>query len=381
MSRYGAASTSSGTRASAASHSRRISAASSSSKAKLTALVSGRPTDSRPVNGAHRGGVRAGDEDPHGERTAVRRSRPPSARPTTTTPGSVRSRSLSANSNGCRASSVSERRRNCSGTTTVTKSDSPRGSRQTCSSTASTAPPCAVERLEERRAAREVEPARADPGVAAVARDVDRAEPVRRDRGARSASARSVAASRDSTTRSVRFRASGADATAAAPALSRRATRVVVPPHAEHRDDEQRDRDGHEPRALAELRPDDDHGDEPGRRRADGVDERASAPARRADAQPVPHHARLRERERREDADHVEVDEAVGVRLVDDEQRRPPRRRARASRSRRRAGRRGSRTAAARSGPRASSAESRGKPWNDVFAASTRTSSVVAWTT
>ena len=45
MSRYGAASTSSGTRASAASHLRRISAASVSSKAKLTAACpGGRPT-------------------------------------------------------------------------------------------------------------------------------------------------------------------------------------------------------------------------------------------------------------------------------------------------------------------------------------------------
>ena len=46
MSRYGAASTSSGTRAFSASHLRRISAASVSSKAKLTARVSGRPTAS-----------------------------------------------------------------------------------------------------------------------------------------------------------------------------------------------------------------------------------------------------------------------------------------------------------------------------------------------
>ena len=39
-------------------------------------------------------------------------------------------------------------------------------------------------------------------------------------------------------------------------------------------------------------------------------------------AQPVAHHPCLREREGGEDPDHVEVDEAVGVRLVDDEQRR-----------------------------------------------------------
>ena len=200
---------------------------------------------------------------------------------TTTTLDSVRSRNFSANSNGCRACSRSERRRNCSGTTTVTKSDSPRGSRQTWSSTRLDRAAAPVERLEQRLAAREVEPARPDPGVACrAAGRGSRGDRPARFR-ARAREPRSVASSSESTTRSVRFarrrrRRDGRGAGAQPPRDA-----VVVPPHAEHRDDEEGDRDGHEPRAFAELRPDDDHRHEPGRRRADGVDRALPLPARR----------------------------------------------------------------------------------------------------
>ena len=156
---------------------------------------------------------------------------------------------------------------------------------------------------------------------------------------------------------------------------------AVVAPHAEHREDEHRDRDRDEPRALGELRPDHDHRDEAGGRRADAVDERPPAPAGRPHAQPVAHHPGLRERERGEDADHVEVDEAVGVRLVDHEQRGRGRRRARASRSRRRAGRRGSRTGAARSGRGRAAPRAAGSPGTTCSPRGSGSRSVVAWTT
>ena len=90
MSRYGAASTSSGTRASAASHLRRIADASVSSKAKLTARVSGEADATRLVHGAHRGRVDAGDEDPHGERLGRPALSSTVGTSATTTPGSVR---------------------------------------------------------------------------------------------------------------------------------------------------------------------------------------------------------------------------------------------------------------------------------------------------
>ena len=75
-----------------------------------------------------------------------------------------------------------------------------------------------------------------------------------------------------------------------------------------------RDRDDHHPGAGQELRRDHDHGDDEGRRGADAVQDGAPAPAGPARAQPVAHHPGLRERERREHADHVEVDQRVDVR-------------------------------------------------------------------
>ena len=82
-----------------------------------------------------------------------------------------------------------------------------------------------VERLEQRRAAGEVEPARADPRIAAAPRDVDRAEAVRRDlpgEGERALGRRVEIL--DDEQRAIA--APGAAATAAAPALSRRPTRA-----------------------------------------------------------------------------------------------------------------------------------------------------------
>ena len=55
---------------------------------------------------------------------------------------------------------------------------------------------------------------------------------------------------------------------------------------------------------------------QPGRRGADAVDRDAVTPARLARAQPVAHHPGLRERERGEDADHVQVDQRVDARVV-----------------------------------------------------------------
>ena len=90
---------------------------------------------------------------------------------------------------------------------------------------------------------------------------------------------------------------------------------------AEEARDEHRDRDGHEPRPFRELRPDHDRGDQAGRRRSDQVDRDAMTPTRLSGAQPVAHHPGLRERERGEDPDHVEVDQRVDAGVVDPEQR------------------------------------------------------------
>ena len=60
-----------------------------------------------------------------------------------------------------------------------------------------------------------------------------------------------------------------------------------------------------------------------GRRdRAEAVDDRAGPPARLAQPPPVHDHSGLRQRERDEDADHVERDQRVRVAAEDDEQQR-----------------------------------------------------------
>ena len=80
------------------------------------------------------------------------------------------------------------------------------------------------------------------------------------------------------------------------------------------------------PSANLEMR--DLDGDDAGRDRAEAVDRRAPAASRAPVAQPppVPHHARLAEREGDEDADRVERDQ-VGDAAVegDDQQRRDDR--------------------------------------------------------
>ena len=176
-----------------------------------------------------------------------------------------------------------------------------------------------VERLEQRRAGGEVEPAWADPGIGAMPGDVDRAESVGRDRPRESERAFGgrVELLDDE---------QGLVASSGNRRDSRRSRRqpmadpAVVAPHAEHRKDEHRDRDGDEPRALRELRPDHDRRDEAGRRRADGVHERAPTPTGSPRAQPVAHHPRLREREGGEDADHVQVEKRDHVRAEDPDQ-------------------------------------------------------------
>ena len=95
-----------------------------------------------------------------------------------------------------------------------------------------------------------------------------------------------------------------------------------MPPDPQHPEDEQRDRDRHEPCSLAELRVDDDERHDGRRRRTERIDRGASPPSRLAPAPPVPDHPGLRERERREHPDHVQVNEAVRVRAVDPEQQR-----------------------------------------------------------
>ena len=181
MSRYGAASTSSGTRASAASHLRRISAASVSSKAKLTARVSGRPTDSAQF--------RARIEAALAPETKIRTA---SGRPSGAL---VHRRHVRDDDAGLGQEPQLERELE-----RVPRLLGERAAAELLGDDdrdevglAARQPPdllehrvdraaVRVERLEQRRAAGEVEPARADPGIAAAARDVDRAEPVRRDR-------------------------------------------------------------------------------------------------------------------------------------------------------------------------------------------------------
>ena len=95
------------------------------------------PSVLRVVHGPHRRGVDPRDEHAHrSARTGAGPAPTPATTGTlaTTTPGSESRRSLSDSSRGRRACSTSRlRERNTSGTTTVTKCDSPRGSRHTCS--------------------------------------------------------------------------------------------------------------------------------------------------------------------------------------------------------------------------------------------------------
>ncbi len=93
-----------------------------------------------------------------------------------------------------------------------------------------------------------------------------------------------------------------------------------MPSHTEHPHHEHGDGDGHEPRAACELRIDDNQRHDSRRARPDTVHERSHSPARAAAREPVAHHSRLRQRERGEDPDHVEVDEVVRIRAIDPEQ-------------------------------------------------------------
>ena len=122
------------------------------------------PERPRVVERAHRRGVDVRDQHPHDElRRGVPlrgRAAPTAGTSVTTTPGSESSRSFSRNV-ARRAAATSDGRRNCSGTTTVTKSRSPRGSCQTSSRIAPIRPSVATSSSSRGCRAR-VEPARPD---------------------------------------------------------------------------------------------------------------------------------------------------------------------------------------------------------------------------
>ena len=268
MSRYGAARTSSGTRASCgqplAPDCRRL------------VLVEGevdrarvRETDGLgPVEGTHRRGVRAGDEDPHGEgapaRSLVHRR----------DVGDDHSRLGQESQLEGELERVPRLLRQRPAAELLGDDDRDEvglAAREPPDLLEDGVDPAAfwIERLEQRGSVREVEPAWADPGVAAVARDVDRAEPVRRDRpseGERALGGRVEILDDEQRAVAGAGRRRDGGSSGAQPASDPR----VMAPHAEHREDEHRDRDGDEPGALGELRPDHDHGDEarwPPRRR------------------------------------------------------------------------------------------------------------------
>ena len=93
-----------------------------------------------------------------------------------------------------------------------------------------------------------------------------------------------------------------------------------MPAHQQEEADQHRHRDRDHPGAGQELRRDDDDHDESGGHGAEAVQQRAPPPAGAVRPQPVAHHPGLRERERREDADHVQVDQRVDVRAEGEDQ-------------------------------------------------------------
>ena len=97
---------------------------------------------------------------------------------------------------------------------------------------------------------------------------------------------------------------------------------VVAVRRLEHRDDH-RDQQQDDPRAFERLRDRDDDQDDAGHHRAEAVDERAGLPPGLLRLPPVDHHARLRQGERDEDANHVERQQRLRVAAEhDDEDRR-----------------------------------------------------------
>ena len=176
-----------------------------------------------------------------------------------------------------------------------------------------------VQHLEVRALVRESEPARLYSRVSRARGDVDRAEAVfARVLGEPERVHRRLVDRLDEQDRLVVRRRRREDRIGAG-AQSPLDPAVVAadPVGTEH---EQRDCNRHEPGAGGELRDDYDHRDEAGRGGADGVDGGAVVPTRVADAAPVADHAGLRERERSEDADHVQVDQRVDVRAVNPDQ-------------------------------------------------------------
>ena len=215
------------------------------------------------------------------------------------------------------SAAASERRRKSSGTITVTNCDSPRASAQRYSMTASTRPSFAGSTSRSGRMSVSCRNRARRPGSVRLP-------------GAWIAWKRSSAIRRAYQTRLVQRRVERLDveddlvrrrrgllhgaehrrAAAARPCgsagASRRSRRpasgiATVTAHAPSR----------------ELRLDDDERHEQRRRGADAVDDRAPLPAAVARPAPVADHAVLRERERREDAEHVEVQQRVHVRGED----------------------------------------------------------------
>ena len=99
----------------------------------------------------------------------------------------------------------------------------------------------------------------------------------------------------------------------------------VVPVDDEEEPDQRRDRDHDHPGARGELRLDHEQGDDAGRECSEAVDDRALPPVALLVPQPVADHPGLGDRERGEDADHIQVDERDHVRVErPDQERRDP---------------------------------------------------------
>ena len=124
----------------------------------------------------------------------------------------------------------------------------------------------------------EIEPPRPDPGVRVATRPVERPDAVRRRDLAR-VPERAFGRDVDRVDGEKHFvrRPTGGDHSAHAGAKSAREAAVVAV-DAEEARDEERHGHGHEPRALGELRPDDDEGHDAGCRRTDGVDDDLVSP-------------------------------------------------------------------------------------------------------
>ena len=195
-----------------------------------------------------------------------------------TTPGSLSRRSLSWKRRRLPSASRSDRLWNSSGTTTLTKSASLRGTLQTNSSSDSTRPSLGGEELERRPVAASTAASALDRRLGRVPGNMDGAEVARRRSPARTRRpARSSRRSHRRRSGPRPRRRRGGHRGGAGPQPARGAAVVTVDP--EEHQDEHRDRDRDEPGALGELGRHDDDEDDAGRERAEQVDRGAAPPA------------------------------------------------------------------------------------------------------